>query len=129
MSEINVEKKEVKQKLYFLEVVKWCSVVTLFMMAVFGNYLYRHYSVLLRGIIIVFFTVVATYLASTTKLGKLLVIFGQESYVELKQVVWPTYRDGLNTTFVVVGVTVIVSLILWGLDAVIVNLISFGLRL
>lgn len=123
------KKKDNKKKLYVLEMMKWFSIVTLFIITVFGNYLYRHYSVILRGVLITCIVFVIIYMISSTRTGKLFLIFGQESYIELKQVVWPTYRDGLNTTFIVVGVTVLVSLVLWGLDAIVVHVISFGLRL
>lgn len=118
-----------KKNLSVSEIVKWCSIFVLFIVSIVGNYLCRSYSVILRGIVIVLIITVAMYIVSLTKIGKLLVIFGQESLVELKQVVWPTYRDGLNTTLIIVAVTIIVSLVLWGLDAIIVNVISFGLRL
>lgn len=130
MLEIDFDKKkDNKKKLCVLEMMKWFSVVALFIITVFGNYLYRHYSVILRGVLITCIVFVIIYIMSITRTGKLFLIFGQESYIELKQVVWPTYRDGLNTTLIVVGVTVLVSLVLWGLDAIVVHVISFGLRL
>lgn len=130
MLEVDFEKKkDNKKKLCLLEMVKWFSVVTLFMVTVFGNYLYRHYSVVLRGVLIACIVFVIIYIITITRMGRLFLTFGQESYIELKQVVWPTYRDGLNTTFIVVGVTALVSLILWGLDAIVVHVVSFGLRL
>lgn len=118
-----------KKGLCVSEIVKWCSIVVLFVISIVGNYLYRNYNVVLRGIVVVLIVTSAIYISSKTKVGKLLVTFGQESQIELRQVVWPTYRDGLNTTLIIVAVTVLVSLILWGLDAMIVNAISFGLRL
>lgn len=114
---------------YMSEVIKWVGIVILFLVLVVGNYLYRDYYVVLRGLIVTIIFLVAMYIIYTTKIGKSLVIFGQESLVELKQVVWPTYKEGLQTTLIVVVVTVIVSLVLWGLDTIIVNIISFSLRL
>lgn len=111
------------------EVIKWFSVVVLFLISVVGNYVYRSYYVVLRGLIVTSIFVVVMYVISTTKIGKLLVAFGKESRIELKQVVWPTYKEGLQTTLIVVVVTVAVSLVLWGLDTIIVHMISFSLRL
>lgn len=125
---MNIESSS-KKSLCISEAIKWFSVVMLFMVSIIGNDLCRGYSVVLRGIAITLITVVAMYIASITRIGKLLVVFGKESHTELRQIVWPTYRDGLNTTFVVIAVTVVVSLVLWGLDAIAVNVISFGLRL
>lgn len=125
---MNIE-SENKKRLYILEGIKWCSIVTLFMALIVGNYLFRDCSVSLRGVVIACVIAVIVYIVSITRIGKLLVIFIQESRIELNHVIWPSSRDGLNTTLIVVAVTAIVSLILWGLDAIVVNVISFGLRL
>lgn len=118
-----------KKSVCILEIIKWFIISILLIVSIVGNYLYRSHGVLLRGMVIISIIFFVIYIVSTTKIGKLLIIFGKESRIELRQVVWPSYRDGLNTTLIVVVVTVVVSLILWGLDAVIVKIISFGLRL
>lgn len=126
---MNMENASKKNIICISEIIKWSGVVVLFMVSIVGNYLCRNYSVVLRGIVVILMTIIAMYVVSVTRIGKLLVKFGKESRAELRQIVWPTYRDGLNTTFVVVAVTVVVSLVLWGLDAIAVNVISCGLRL
>lgn len=118
-----------KKSLCMLEIIKWVFFVIMLMILVVGNYLYPNFSVLLRSIVFIFIFFIALYILSITKVGKCLILFGNESRIELKKIVWPSYRDGLNTTLIVIAVTVMVSLILWGLDALIVNMISFGLRL
>lgn len=111
------------------EIIKWCIVTVLFVVSVIGNYLCRNYNICFRSIVVMCIVAVAMYIVSITDIGRSLVLFGKEAHIELRQIVWPTYREGLYTTIVVVAVTVVVSLVLWGLDAVVVHIISFGLRL
>ncbi|URJ28221.1 preprotein translocase subunit SecE [Candidatus Blochmannia vicinus (nom. nud.)] len=125
---MHIENKN-KKNIYILEVTKWISIIGLVLTSIIGNYLYRDYNVFARGIVIFIIITTVAYIASTTKIGKLIVIFGNDSRIELRKVVWPTYRDGLNTTLIVIGVTIVISLLLWGLDTILVHLISFSLRL
>ncbi|URJ30503.1 preprotein translocase subunit SecE [Candidatus Blochmannia vicinus (nom. nud.)] len=125
---MHIENKN-KKNIYILEVTKWISIIGLVLTSIIGNYLYRDYNVFVRGIVIFIIITTVAYIVSTTKIGKLIVIFGNDSRIELRKVVWPTYRDGLNTTLIVIGVTIVISLLLWGLDTILVHLISFSLRL
>ncbi|WP_159715098.1 preprotein translocase subunit SecE [Blochmannia endosymbiont of Camponotus nipponensis] len=122
-------KNENKKNIYILEIVKWISIIGLLVISIVGNYLYRDVNVLVRSIVVFIIIAVAMYIVLITKIGKIIVIFGNESRTELKKVVWPTYRDGLNTTLIVIGATTIMSLLLWGLDTILVHVVSFGLRL
>ncbi|URJ26248.1 preprotein translocase subunit SecE [Blochmannia endosymbiont of Camponotus modoc] len=115
--------------MYVLEIIKWISIIGLIATSIVGNYLCRNYSALERSMVILIIVIIVVYIASTTKIGKLIIIFGNESRTECRKVVWPTYQDGLNTTLIVTGVTIIMSLLLWGLDTILVHVISFGLRL
>ncbi len=45
--------------------------------------------------------------------------FLSESRFELRKVVWPTRQEALRTTWVVIGMVVIISLVLAGFDVVI----------
>ncbi|WP_331828594.1 preprotein translocase subunit SecE [Candidatus Blochmannia sp. SNP] len=125
---MHIENKN-KKNIYILELTKWISIIGLVLTSIIGNYLYRDYNAFTRGLVIFVIITAVTYIASTTKIGKLIVIFGNDSRTELRKVVWPTYRDGFNTTLIVIGVTIVISLLLWGLDTILVYLISFSLRL
>ncbi|MCV2525162.1 MAG: preprotein translocase subunit SecE [Candidatus Lightella neohaematopini] len=52
-----------------------------------------------------------------------------QSYKELKQVSWPSYKDTISITIIITVVTVIISLIIWGLDTLLINIISFITKL
>lgn len=53
----------------------------------------------------------------TTELGKRLFGFTQDSVAEAKRVVWPTRKETLQTTGVVVLFAVVMALFLWAVDA------------
>ncbi len=62
--------------------------------------------------------------------GKATVAFAREARTEVRKVIWPTRRKTLHTTLIVAAVTAVMSLILWGLDGILVRPVSFitGLR-
>ena len=99
-----------------LEAMKWVVVVALLLVAIVGNYLYRDIMLPLRALL-------------TTK-GKATVAFAREARTEVRKVIWPTRQETLHTTLIVAAVTAVMSLILWGLDGILVRLVSFitGLR-
>ncbi len=53
----------------------------------------------------------------TTEPGKRLFMFGKESTAEAKRVVWPTRKETMQTTAIVVMFAVIMALFLWTVDA------------
>ena len=62
--------------------------------------------------------------------GMATVAFAREARTEVRKVIWPTRQETLHTTLIVAAVTAVMSLILWGLDGILVRLVSFitGLR-
>jgi len=53
----------------------------------------------------------------TTEPGKRLFAFGKESVAESKRVVWPTRKETMQTTGVVIVFAVVMALFLWAVDA------------
>jgi len=53
----------------------------------------------------------------TTASGKTLFAFGGESVTEAKRVVWPTRKETMQTTAVVVVFAITMALFLWAVDA------------
>ena len=53
----------------------------------------------------------------TTEPGKRLFLFGRESMAEAKRVVWPTRKETMQTTGVVIAFAVVMALFLWAVDA------------
>ena len=113
-----------------LEVMKWLIVAILLIVAIVGNYIYRDVNLPLRALAVVVLIAIAGGITLLTAKGKATVTFAREARTEMRKVVWPTRQETLHTTLIVAAVTAVMSLILWGLDGILVRLVSFitGLR-
>ncbi|RUO18019.1 preprotein translocase subunit SecE [Aliidiomarina haloalkalitolerans] len=114
-----------------LDLVKWVAVAALLSAAVIGNYIFDDLSVVLRALGVVVLVVVAGLVAAQTNKGKTFLGFAKESRTEVRKVVWPTRKEASQTTLIVIVATVIVALILWGLDGIFVRVVGLatGIRI
>jgi preprotein translocase subunit SecE len=61
--------------------------------------------------------VLAAGVAWTSEPGKRFFAFGRDSVAEAKRVVWPTRKETLQTTGIVIAFAVTMALFLWAVDA------------
>ena len=106
------------------DIVKWLLVFVILSVAVVGNYLYE-LSALERAIAVVVLVIIAGVVAGQTQKGKTFINFAKESRTEVRKVVWPTRQETLQTTMVVLIARLIMGLLLWGLDAILLRVVSF----
>ncbi len=45
---------------------------------------------------------------------------------ELKKVVWPTRQETMQTTLIVLAVSIVMALVLWGIDGIMVRLVALA---
>ncbi len=60
----------------------------------------------------------------TTELGKRFFSFSKDSIAEAKRVVWPTRKETLQTTGIVILFSIIMALFLWAVDASLMVLVN-----
>ena len=109
-----------------LNIFLWLLTVVIIAATAFGNiYFQDQYSTPIRVVAIVVLLLISLGVAAMTNQGRKALGFFKDSRTELRKIVWPTRPEATQTTFMVVGVTVFVSLILWGLDSIIVRIITF----
>lgn len=108
-----------------LDLLKWLMVFALLGGVVAANFLLEEYSVLYRALGAVVVVAIAGFIAATTEKGAAFLTFAKDSRMEVRKVVWPTRQEATQTTLIVLAATVIVALLLWGLDGIIVRLIGF----
>jgi preprotein translocase subunit SecE len=101
-----------------LDFLKWSVIVLLLAGAVVGNYFFAEQSILVRALAVVALIIVAGLVAMQTVKGRSAVAFAKESRTEARKVVWPTRQEAVQTTGIVLVATLIMSLLLWGLDSV-----------
>ncbi|CAI4157809.1 MULTISPECIES: preprotein translocase subunit SecE [Alteromonas] len=108
-----------------LDMFKWVVVFALLAGLVTANTMYGEISVLYRAIAIVVVVGIAGFIAATTDKGSTFLSFAKESRTEVRKVVWPTRQEANQTTLIVLAATLIMALILWGLDGIIVRVVGF----
>ena len=108
-----------------MDMLKWLIVIALLGGVVVGNYMYEDVSVLYRALAAVAGVVIAGFVAASTEKGSTFLAFAKDSRTEVRKVVWPTRQEATQTTMIVLAATVVMSLLLWGLDGIIVRVVSF----
>jgi len=108
-----------------LDFLKWSIVLLLLAAAVAGNYIYGEQSVLIRAVAVVVAIAIAGIVAMQTEKGRSAVTFAKESKTEIRKVVWPTRQEAVQTTGIVLVATLIMSILMWGLDSVLFWLVGF----
>ncbi|VFP86317.1 preprotein translocase subunit SecE [Candidatus Erwinia haradaeae] len=113
-----------------IEIYKWLGVTLLIVTAIIGNVIYHDILFPVRVLVIMLLMIAAIILALFTIQGKTALNFTYQAHNELRKIIWPTRQETFHTTFIVSAVTAIMSFILWGLDSILVRLVSFitGLR-
>jgi preprotein translocase subunit SecE len=82
-----------------------------------GFYYLQQSAAVLRLISVLAGLLLAAGMFWTTAQGKRFFAFGRESVAEAKRVVWPTRKETMQTTAVVVVFAVSMALFLWAVDA------------
>ena len=103
---------------------KWIIVVVIVAGGVFGNWYYQDQSLLYRVLALLALAAVAGLISFQTTQGRALWELMKESRVEIRRVVWPNRQETTQTTFIVVLLVLVFSLILWGLDSLLSLIVS-----
>lgn len=96
--------------------LKWLAVVVLVAIGVVGNSYYSDLAVLYRVVALVALGLLTLWVAVNTVQGSAVWETVKESQAEIRKVVWPSRQETNQTTLIVVVLTIIMSIILWGLD-------------
>lgn len=106
--------------------LKWGITIILLAAIIVGNYLYgESLHVVARVSVLLVLAALAVLSAALTEKGKTFVGFAKESRLEVRKVVWPTRQETVQTTLIILAVSTIVGLVLWGLDGVFVRVVEF----
>jgi preprotein translocase subunit SecE len=108
-----------------MDAVKWLLAIALLAGAVVGNYMFEDQSPLIRAIGVVVAIAAGLGVAALTNKGRTFIAFAKESKLEVRKVVWPTRQETTQTTFIVMIATVIMALILWGLDGILFRVVGY----
>ncbi len=97
--------------------IKWFVAIALIVGAIGAFYYYGEESLLLRVIGLVVVVGVSGAIALQTEKGRTAWRTVQDARTEVRKVVWPTRKETVQTTGVVIVMVSVMALILWGFDS------------
>ena len=97
--------------------VKWLAAGALIAAGIGGFHYFSDQSLLLRVIGFLFVVAAVVAVALRTEKGRVAWEFVREARTEVRKVVWPTRRETLQTTGIVIVMVGIVAVMLWMLDS------------
>ena len=107
-----------------VEAFKWTLVALLLVSGVVLNAIFAKISIIIRLLAWVVLGGVALFVAYSTYRGKEAWAFIEAARVELRKVVWPTRKETIQTTLVTVVMVFVMSMLLWGIDSVLLWAVS-----
>lgn len=108
-----------------LDKIRWCTVFFIFAIIILLNFYFKEINYFANLSIFLILIVSAITLFFFTLKGKAIISFILHSKMEAKKVLWPSNQETFHTTLIIAAITVVMSLIFWGLDTVLVMCISF----
>ncbi|XBC40798.1 MAG: preprotein translocase subunit SecE [Buchnera aphidicola (Nurudea yanoniella)] len=124
-----IKKTKIYNKIKILNIIKWISIGILITLIFLNNYYDFNLSFTLHTIITIFLISSISVLMFSIKKWKKITLLIQETKKETKKITWPSFKETLHTTIIVIIATFLISLILWGLDNFLIRLVSFLISL
>jgi preprotein translocase subunit SecE len=100
--------------------IKMGVAVLLVIAGIAGFYLLRDSALILRVASVLGGLIAAALVAWTTAPGRVFFTFAQESVAETKKVVWPSRKETVQTTGMVLAFVLVMAIFLWIVDALLV---------
>jgi preprotein translocase subunit SecE len=100
-----------------LNAVKWLLALVLLASATVLNRYLPDVSSVVRLLMMLGLGIVALGLVFTTSQGRSFIDLLSQAQIEVRKVVWPTRPETTQTTLIVLGVVLVMSLLLWGMDS------------
>jgi len=110
------------------DAIKWILAIVAIAAAVYANHYFGQQadgSVLIRAGVIITLVAVGLGIGFSTTKGKNGLAFAKEARIEARKVVWPSRQETIQTTLIIIVAVALVSLMLWGMDAIIVRVVNF----
>ena len=98
-------------------------------LGVAGQYFFASQPLLFRIVGFLAAAGVAVFLFARTRFGQKIWVYWQDSLVELRKVVWPTKQETIHSTIAVLAMVFVMGLVLWSIDAILVRLVAWIVRL
>ena len=107
-----------------LDKIKLAVAFLLVVAGIAGFYYLRDSAAVLRLASVLVGLLLATAMAWSSEPGKQFLTFGKDSVAEAKRVVWPTRKETLQTTGIVIAFAIVMALFLWAVDASLIMMVN-----
>ena len=104
--------------------IKLLVALLLVVAGIAGYYYLRDSAAVLRLASVLAGLMLAAAVVWTSELGKRFINFAKDSIAEAKRVVWPTRKETVQTTGIVILFTIIMALFLWAVDVSLMMLVN-----
>jgi len=105
--------------------LRWLLTFLLLGGAVYANHFFVDDSLLIRVASILVLVAMGLGVAVTTTKGRAGIAFAKEAKIEARKVVWPTRAETVQTSLIIMVAVVLIALMLWGIDALLVNIVGY----
>ena len=92
---------------------------------IYGFYHFADEAFIFRVVGLIAVILVAFGLAVTTEAGANGVNFSRAAVIEMRKTVWPTKKETMQTTAIVMVMVIIMGLVLWLFDTILVSIIRW----
>jgi preprotein translocase subunit SecE len=113
----------VEEKNMSLNIVKWVLAFLMLLAGIVINYHYVATPASIRASVGIVLVCVVLLVLATTSQGVRVRHFLQSVRVELRKVVWPTREETVRMTMIIIAIVIVLSLVIWGVDVLFLNLI------
>ena len=111
------------KKLWMLDKFKLGLSILIIGVGISGFYLLADSPQVVRVLAFILALVFAALVAWTSVPGKVFVVYARESVVETRKVVWPTRKETMQSTGLVLAFVFVMAVFLWGVDTILASLI------
>lgn len=108
-----------------MDKIKFLIVLLLVAAGIYGFYHFADEAFLFRVIGLIVMIAMAFGLAVTTQAGANGVSFSRAAVIEMRKTVWPSKKETMQTTAIVMVMVVIMGLVLWLFDTILVSIIRW----
>ncbi len=106
------------------DVAKWLLATLLVLTGILGNAYFSQVMMGMRVLGWLLLVAMAAAIVLRTAKGREFLVFLREARVELYKVIWPTRQETMQTAMVVIVIVLITGVFLWGVDTVLLWIVS-----
>ncbi len=106
-----------------LDKIKLSLALLIIAVGISGFYLLAEMPVVVRVGGFIASLIIAALVSLTSETGKTFANYVRESWIELKKVVWPTRKETIQSTGLVLAFVFVMAVFLWGVDWILASII------